>query len=111
MIETMAARAPTRATGRGGLADPTRRGVLELLRSGPMTAGELADNFAVAKSTMSAHFAILREANLIEVEKVGKTLVYQMKVTVLEDAMLAFAQSMRLGLKPALKNKLRGKLT
>jgi len=56
------------------LADPTRRTVLQLLRQRPMTAGELADHFAVSKPTMSAHFAILREANLIDGEKVGKTM-------------------------------------
>jgi DNA-binding transcriptional ArsR family regulator len=95
------------------LADPTRRGVLQLLRSRPMTAGELADNFVVSKSTMSAHFAILREADLVDVEKVGKTLVYRLKVTVLEDAMLAFVDAMQLGLRPTPrkvgKRRLQGK--
>ena len=49
------------------LADPTRRKVLELLRQRPMTAGELSDHFEVSKPTMSAHFAVLREADLIDV--------------------------------------------
>jgi len=82
------------------LADPTRRTVLQLLRQRPMTAGELADHFAVSKPTMSAHFAILREANLIDGEKVGKTIIYRLRLSVLEDAMLSFAETMRLGSEP-----------
>jgi DNA-binding transcriptional ArsR family regulator len=73
------------------LADPTRRSVLELLRKGPMSAGELADHFPVSKPTMSAHFAVLRQADLIEARKLGKTVMYQLKLSVLEDALLGFA--------------------
>jgi DNA-binding transcriptional ArsR family regulator len=73
------------------LADPTRRRVLELLRKGPLTAGELSDHFPVSKPTMSAHFAILKEADLVDTQKSGKTVLYRLKVTVLEDALLGFA--------------------
>jgi DNA-binding transcriptional ArsR family regulator len=73
------------------LADPTRRRVLELLRRGPMTAGELSDNFPVSKPTMSAHFAVLREADLVAAQKSGKTITYHLKLSVLEDALLGFA--------------------
>jgi len=79
------------------LADPTRRTVLQLLRRRPMTAGEIAAHFKVSKPTMSAHFAILREAELIDGEKIGKTIVYRLKLSVLEDAMLSFAEAMGLG--------------
>jgi len=72
------------------LADPTRRHVLELLRKGPMSAGELSDHFPVSKPTMSAHFAALREANLVDVQKVGKTVLYRLKLSVLEEALLGF---------------------
>jgi len=75
------------------LSDPTRRRVLELLRQGPMNAGELAENFQVSKPTMSAHFAVLREAGLIESEKRGKSVVYALQLSVLEDALLGFAQA------------------
>jgi DNA-binding transcriptional ArsR family regulator len=75
------------------LSDPTRRRVLELLRKGPMSAGTLADEFSVSKPTMSAHFAILREAGLIASERRGKSIVYELKVSVLEDALLSFAQA------------------
>jgi DNA-binding transcriptional ArsR family regulator len=73
------------------LADPTRRRVLQLLRRRPMTAGELADHFPFSKPTMSAHFAVLKEADLVEVQKTGKTIVYQLKLSVLEDVLLGFA--------------------
>ena len=74
------------------LSDPTRRHVLELLRKGPMAAGELADHFSVSKPTMSAHFAVLREADLVEAEKQGKQVIYRLKMSVLEDALLSFSQ-------------------
>ena len=51
------------------LSDPTRRKVLALLRERPMSAGDLADRFAVSKPTMSAHFSVLSEAGLIEGER------------------------------------------
>ena len=73
------------------LSDPTRRRVLELLKERPMNAGELAAPFNVSKPTMSAHFAVLREADLVASEKQGKTVIYQIKMSVLEDALLGFA--------------------
>jgi DNA-binding transcriptional ArsR family regulator len=75
------------------LSDPTRRRVLELLRQGPRTAGELAAMFDVSKPTMSAHFAVLREAGLIASEKNGKSVVYHLEMSVLEDALLGFARA------------------
>jgi DNA-binding transcriptional ArsR family regulator len=76
------------------LADPTRRRVLQLLRERPMSAGELADHFVVSKPTMSAHFAVLHEAGLIEAEKNGRTIYYRLKMSVLEDALLGFARTL-----------------
>jgi DNA-binding transcriptional ArsR family regulator len=76
------------------ISDPTRRRVLQLLRQGPMSAGDLADQFAVSKPTMSAHFAVLREADLVHVEKAGKSLIYHLKLSVLEDALLGFADTL-----------------
>lgn len=80
------------------LSDPTRRRVLQLLRSGPMTAGDLADHFEVSKPTMSAHFAVLREADLIEADKTGRTITYRLKMSVLEDALMGFAGAVGLGI-------------
>lgn len=76
------------------LSDPTRRRVLQLLREHPMSAGELADQFPVSKPTMSAHFAVLQEADLIEAEKSGRTIIYRLKMSVLEEALLGFAQTL-----------------
>lgn len=78
------------------LSDPTRRRVLQLLRGGPLSAGELADHFDVSKPTMSAHFSVLQEADLIEAEKQGRTILYRLKLSVLEDALLGFAQAVGL---------------
>ncbi len=75
------------------LSDPTRRRVLQLLRERPMTAGELADEFDLSKPTMSAHFAVLREANLIDADKQATTITYRLKMSVLEDALLGFAET------------------
>jgi DNA-binding transcriptional ArsR family regulator len=79
------------------LADPTRRKVLELLRQKPMTAGELSEHFAVSKPTMSAHFNVLREADLIDAHKQGTTITYRLKLSVLEEALLGFSQAFGIG--------------
>ncbi len=75
------------------LSDPTRRQVLQHLQQGPLGAGELADLFDVSKPTMSAHFAVLVAADLIEPDKQGRTITYRLKLSVLEDALLGFAQA------------------
>ncbi len=75
------------------LADPTRRKVLQILQRGPMGAGELADFFDVSKPTMSAHFAVLVTAGLIEADKQGRSITYRLKLSVLEEALLGFAQT------------------
>ena len=75
------------------LSDPTRRRVLQLLRRGPLSAGELSDQFNVSKPTMSAHFAVLKEADLVHAEKAGKSVIYYLKLSVLEEALLGFVHS------------------
>ncbi len=79
------------------LSDPTRRRVLQLLHERPMTAGELADEFDLSKPTMSAHFAILRGADLIDADKKGTTITYRLKLSVLEGGLLSFAEAFGLG--------------
>ena len=78
------------------LADPTRRTILQLLKTGPMTAGALAGHFEVSKPTLSAHFAVLREAGLIGSEKDGKHVTYWLNASVLEETLLAFADALDL---------------
>src|SRR5690349_13704311 len=75
------------------LSDPTRRRVLQLLRSGPLPAREIAEHFDVSKPTMSAHFAVLQEADLVASEKRVRTVLYRLKLSVLEDALLSFVHT------------------
>ena len=82
------------------LADPTRRHILQLLKERRMNAGEIADHFPVSKPTLSAHFAVLREAELIGSQKEGKNVIYWLNASVLEEALLAFASALDLKLKP-----------
>lgn len=82
------------------LSDPSRRRVLQLLRGGPLTAGELAAHFDVSKPTMSAHFSVLREADLIASSRQGKTVVYCLKLSVLEESLLGFAHLLGIQIKP-----------
>lgn len=67
------------------LADPTRREILRLLRRGEMTAGELAQRFDTTKPTLSHHFAVLKEADLVTARREGQTIWYALNTTVLED--------------------------
>ena len=80
------------------LADPTRRQVLALLRERPLSAGELAARFDVSKPTMSAHFAVLREAGLIDASRHGKSIVYRLRMSVLEEALMGLAAAVGLDL-------------
>jgi len=83
------------------LSDPTRRRVLQLLRERPMSAGELSQHFSVSKPTMSAHFAVLQDAGLIEAEKTGRTITYRLVMSVLEEGLLGFVESFGWGLQSA----------
>ncbi|MBX3011598.1 MAG: winged helix-turn-helix transcriptional regulator [Caldilineaceae bacterium] len=74
------------------LADPTRRRVLQLLRERDMSAGELAEHFDSTWPTLSRHFAILREADLIQGEKRGASIIYRLNVSVLEEALLSMME-------------------
>ena len=74
------------------LADPTRRKILQLLRERDMNAGELAEYFDFAKPTLSRHFSVLQEADLIQGTREGNYIVYRLNVTVLEETMLAMME-------------------
>jgi DNA-binding transcriptional ArsR family regulator len=80
------------------LSDPTRRQVLQLLKVRPMTAGELAEHFDVTWPTMSAHFAVLIGANLIQAEKHGRSITYRLRMSVLEEALLGFSAAFGLSM-------------
>lgn len=69
------------------LADPTRREILRLLRQGEMTAGDLAERFDMTKPSMSHHFAVLKEADLLSSRRDGQTIWYALNTTVVQDLM------------------------
>jgi DNA-binding transcriptional ArsR family regulator len=69
------------------LSDPTRREILRLLSHGEKTAGELAERFDMTKPSMSHHFAVLREADLISSRREGQQIWYRLNTTVVQDAM------------------------
>jgi ArsR family transcriptional regulator len=71
------------------LAHPVRRKILRLLRKRPMSAGELADQFDLAKPTLSGHFSVLKAADLVGTERQGTTIIYRLNMSVLEEAMAA----------------------
>ena len=69
------------------LSDPTRREILRLLGHGERTAGELAASFDMTKPSMSHHFAVLKEADLISSRRDGQQIYYSLNTTVLEDVL------------------------
>lgn len=68
------------------LAHPVRRQILKLLRKRPMSAGEIANRFELAKPTLSGHFAVLKAADLVWTERKGTSIVYHLNMSVLEEA-------------------------
>ncbi len=80
------------------LGDPTRREILRILRKRDMTAGELAERFPLAKSTLSGHFTVLRHAGLIVAEKRGTSIVYSLNVSAVEEAIAGVMETLGTGL-------------
>jgi ArsR family transcriptional regulator len=79
------------------LSDPTRREILRLLRKREMTAGEIAERFPLAKSTLSGHFNILKNAGLLVAEKNGTSIVYSLNVSVVEQTLAAVMELFDVG--------------
>ena len=67
------------------LNDPTRRRILDLLRKQELTAGEIADQFAISKPSISHHLDVLKRAELVRAEREGQYLRYALNSTVMED--------------------------
>jgi len=80
------------------IADPTRREILHLLRKEEMSAGDVAAHFDMTKPTVSHHFSVLKEAQLITSRREGQTIWYALNTTVLEDV-LAWTMDMARGAK------------
>lgn len=70
------------------LADPLRREILELLKGGRMSAGELCAHFPVTAAAVSRHLAVLKEADLVRDTREGKYIYYQLNTSVLEECLL-----------------------
>jgi DNA-binding transcriptional ArsR family regulator len=69
------------------LGDPTRRKILDLLKNGNLTAGEIAENFDMTKPNISNHLNILKQADLIWDERKGQHIIYSPNTTVFQDVL------------------------
>ena len=67
------------------LDDPTRRKIIELLKNKRLNAGEIAAEFNMTKPSISNHLSILKQADLVDSEKIGQNVIYSLKTSVLED--------------------------
>ena len=70
------------------LADPIRRTILNLLKKGPMTAGDIQNNFDVTFASISRHLSVLKDADLIRDRRVGKFIYYELNASILEEVLL-----------------------
>ena len=77
-------RRPSNAVFRA-LADETRRDILEFLRAGPRTSGEIADQFHSSWPTISRHLAVLRAGGLVVSERRGQAIYYELNTSVFQD--------------------------
>lgn len=73
------------------LADPIRREILNLLKKGRMSAGEIAEHFSVTAPSISRHLSVLKDADLIRDTREGKFIFYEINTSVLEETMLWLA--------------------
>jgi DNA-binding transcriptional ArsR family regulator len=67
------------------LADPTRRRIVQMLKEGPLSSGEIAERVPSAWPTVSRHLAVLRDAGLISAERNGNSIQYELNATVIQD--------------------------
>ena len=74
------------------LADPTRREILELLKTGRMSAGEVGAHFDMTAAAVSRHLSVLKEADLIRDTRQGKFIIYELNASVLEEILLWLTQ-------------------
>lgn len=67
------------------LSDPTRREILNLLKKGPMSAGEIGEHFSMTGASISHHLSILKSAGVIDDEKRGKYIYYSLNASVMDE--------------------------
>ena len=70
------------------LADPVRRDILNLLKKGRLSAGEIGEHFPITGAAISRHLSVLKEADLIRDTREGKFIFYELNASVLEEVML-----------------------
>ena len=70
------------------LSDPVRREILELLKAGRLSAGEIGEKFPISGAAISKHLSVLKEADLIRDAREGKFIFYELNASVLEEVML-----------------------
>ncbi len=70
------------------LADPIRREILNMLKKGRLSAGEITDRFSVTGASISRHLSVLKDADLIRDKREGKFIFYELNTSVLEEALL-----------------------
>ena len=70
------------------LSDPIRREILEMLKSGRLSAGEIGEHFPVSGAAVSKHLSVLKDADLIRDTREGKFIFYDLNTSVLEEVML-----------------------
>ncbi len=70
------------------LADPTRRKILNMLKAGRMTAGEISEKFDISGAAISRHLSVLKAADLIRDEREGKFIWYELNASVLEEILI-----------------------
>ncbi len=69
------------------LSDGTRREILRLLQSGDLSAGDIANHFAISKPSISHHLSVLKHADLVFAERNGQEIIYSLNTTVLQDTL------------------------
>ena len=70
------------------LADPIRREILNMLKSGRMSAGEITEHFSVTGASISRHLSVLKEADLVRDTREGQFIFYELNASVLEEMLL-----------------------
>ena len=70
------------------LSDPIRREILDLLKPGRLTAGEISEHFSVTDASISRHLSVLKDADLVRDTREGKFIFYELNTSVLEEILL-----------------------
>lgn len=74
------------------LADPIRRDILNMLKTGRLSAGEISDRFPVTAASISRHLSVLKDADLVRDTRLGQHIIYELNASVLEETMLWLAE-------------------